>query len=124
MGVGVLIGHSTSSGSTKSAATPVVIEGNTGSSVAANGAESANTSGAAPTKSARTKSTTPLHHVNNNYAPPPGAVRAAIPPGTGEAIEHPAPPSVIKRAKEVGSANGKSYEQASKELPNVVETGP
>jgi hypothetical protein len=51
-------------------------------------------------------------------------VHAAIPPGTGESVEHPAPPSVIKKAHEAGMANGKSYEQASKELPNVVETGP
>ena len=41
--------------------------------------------------------------------------------GSGSNIEHPAPPSVLPGPKSGGS--GKSYEERSKNLPNVVETG-
>jgi hypothetical protein len=42
------------------------------------------------------------------------------PGGVGESESHPAPPSVLKSLK---GAKGKSYEEKSKNLPNVVETG-
>jgi septal ring-binding cell division protein DamX len=40
--------------------------------------------------------------------------------GTGNSLSHPAPPSVLGNP---GHAKGKSYEEKSKNLPNVVETG-
>ncbi len=40
--------------------------------------------------------------------------------GAGSSESHPAPPSVLKS---LGSAKGKSYEEKSKALPDVVETG-
>ncbi len=43
---------------------------------------------------------------------------AASSPGSSES--HPAPPTVLNKLK---SVKGKSYEEKSKELPNVVETG-
>ncbi len=39
-------------------------------------------------------------------------------PGSSES--HPAPPTVLKNLK---GAKGKSYEEKSKNLPDVVETG-
>jgi hypothetical protein len=42
------------------------------------------------------------------------------PGGVGESESHPAPPSVLKGLK---GTKGKSYEERSKNLPNVVETG-
>jgi hypothetical protein len=40
--------------------------------------------------------------------------------GTGASESHPAPPSVVKN---LSKKKGKSYEQESKNLPNVIETG-
>lgn len=40
--------------------------------------------------------------------------------GAGSSESHPAPPTVLKTLK---GAKGKSYEEKSKNLPNVVETG-
>jgi hypothetical protein len=40
--------------------------------------------------------------------------------GTGSSESHPAPPTVLKSLK---GAKGKSYEEKSKALPDVVETG-
>jgi hypothetical protein len=40
--------------------------------------------------------------------------------GAGSSLSHPAPPSVLEGLK---SVKGKSYEERSKQLPNVVETG-
>jgi hypothetical protein len=121
MGVGVLIGHlAAPSGSSKAAATTPVIQVPTASSTGAAGAASTPTTSSTPAASARKSFKAP--HATRP-APPPGFVRAAVPPGTGESIEHPAPPTVIKRAHEACSASGKSCEEASKELPDVVETG-
>jgi hypothetical protein len=125
MGVGVLIGHlAAPSSSSKAAATPTVIQEPEASSTGAAGTASstptttsANTSHAKAAKSFTAPRAT-------HAAPPAGYVRAAVPPGTGESIEHPAPPTVIKRAHEACSASGKSCEEASKELPDVIETGP
>jgi hypothetical protein len=40
--------------------------------------------------------------------------------GVGSSESHPAPPSVLKKLK---GTKGKSYEEQSKEIPDVVETG-
>jgi hypothetical protein len=45
---------------------------------------------------------------------------ATSPGGVGESVNKPAPPSVLNKLK---GAKGKSYEEKSKELPDVVETG-
>ena len=42
-------------------------------------------------------------------------------PGVGSVPSKPAPPSVLKNLRK--KSNGDSYEQKSKNLPNVVETG-
>ena len=58
-----------------------------------------------------------------------GAAKSGIPSesgggsskgGVGNSESHPAPPSVLKKLK---GTKGKSYEEQSKALPNVVETG-
>jgi hypothetical protein len=126
MGVGVLIGHlAAPSGSTKADATPTVIQEPTASSTGAAGAAGAGSS--APTTTGDTSRTGAAKSFRapraTRPAPPAGYVRSAVPAGTGESIEHPAPPTVIKRAHEACSASGKSCEEASKELPDVVETG-
>ncbi len=45
---------------------------------------------------------------------------SSTPPGTGSSEAHPAPPSVVESLKHV---KGKSYEERSKNLPNVISTG-
>ena len=44
----------------------------------------------------------------------------AAPPGTGSSLSKPAPPSVVEHER---GGSGQSYEQKSKNLPNVVSTG-
>jgi hypothetical protein len=51
---------------------------------------------------------------SSSTAEPP----STSPGGVGESENHPAPPSVLKSLK---SVKGKSYEEKSKNLPNVVE---
>jgi hypothetical protein len=46
--------------------------------------------------------------------------QTSSPGGVGESENHPAPPSVLKSLK---GTKGKSYEERSKNLPNVVSTG-
>jgi hypothetical protein len=53
---------------------------------------------------------------SSSTAEPP----TSSPGGVGESESHPAPPSVLKSLK---GTKGKSYEERSKNLPNVVETG-
>jgi hypothetical protein len=58
---------------------------------------------------------------NRSSGSPSSSSSAAGPAGSGTAgssINHPAPPSVLEGLK---SARGKSYEEKSKNLPNVVE---
>jgi len=45
---------------------------------------------------------------------------ASSPGGVGQSENHPAPPTVLKS---LNTRKGKSYEETSKNLPNVVETG-
>jgi len=53
---------------------------------------------------------------SSSSAPGSGATSG----GAGSSESHPAPPSVLKSLKGV---KGKSYEEKSKALPDVVETG-
>jgi hypothetical protein len=49
-----------------------------------------------------------------------GAGSGPAKPPPPSSLSHPAPPTVLKNLRQGG---GKSYEQKSKELPNVIETG-
>jgi hypothetical protein len=51
-----------------------------------------------------------------------GTSPSSSPGGVGQSENHPAPPSVLESLK-TGKGKGKSYEEKSKNLPNVVETG-
>jgi hypothetical protein len=106
MGVGVLIGRSGSSGSAGAVAPAQVI------SVAA----PPGSAGAATTPTPETTSTA----ASKAPAAKPNA-KAAQPSGVGSVPSKPAPPAVLKNLHTGGS--GGSYEQKSKNLPNVVETG-
>jgi len=58
--------------------------------------------------------------VSNGSGSGSKASESSAPAGTGNSLAHPAPPSVLKN---LSKAKGKSYEEQSKNLPNVVETG-
>ena len=59
-------------------------------------------------------------NVSNGTSGSPAAGSGSTSGGAGSSPSHPAPPSVLKSLK---GAKGKSYEEKSKNLPNVVETG-
>lgn len=104
MGVGVLIGRA-GAGSAKPPPAQVISVGG-----------AAGAAGAA---------TTPTTTTPEAPAPPSSttkkAAKAKLPTGTGSSITKPAPPSAAQNLRSGGS--GQSYEQKSKNLPNVVSTG-
>jgi hypothetical protein len=104
MGVGVLIGRA-GAGSPKAPPAQVISFG-----AAAGGA-----AGAATTP-ATTTPETPAPVVTTKKA-----AKVKEPAGTGSSITKPAPPSAAQNLRSGGS--GQSYEQKSKNLPNVVSTG-
>jgi hypothetical protein len=112
MGVGVLIGRS-GSNATKGASTPpaqvITVEQSGGAAGAEAGGE---------------ESTTPApsqKHGSKKSSPKAGSGgKAGSGNGVGESIQKPAPPSVLKNEK---SKSGGSFEQKSKNLPNVISTG-
>jgi hypothetical protein len=104
MGVGVLIGRAGAGGGRAVTAPAQVI------SVASPGMGGA---GAAPTTSTPS-ATTPAHP----SARKPGKASAS---GAGSSLSKPAPSTVLQNLHSGGS--GQSYEQKSKNLPNVVSTG-
>jgi hypothetical protein len=64
-----------------------------------------------------------IHVANTGSGSSSGAAGPASPSsgtGAGSGENHPAPPSVLKN---LNSVKGKSYEEKSKNLPDVVETG-
>jgi hypothetical protein len=103
MGVGVLIGRA-GSGSAKAPPAQVISLG------AAGGA-----AGAAVTPT----TTTPAVPIPSSTAKK--AAKAKEPAGAGSSITKPAPPSAAQNLRSGGT--GQSYEQKSKNLPNVVSTG-
>ena len=107
MGVGVLIGRSGSSSS--SSAPPQVIT----VPAASSGAASTTTTPATPEESAAAKAAA---------AATAGAAakHKAKETGVGATPSKPAPPTVLKNLR---TGSGGSYEQKSKNLPNVVSTG-
>jgi hypothetical protein len=107
MGVGVLIGRS---GASKPVAAPAQVI-----SVSQPGA--ATGAATTPTETTPTKTpTTPSSKGGSSSTH--GATKGAS--GTGSSPNHPAPPTVLKNLRKGG---GQSYEQKSKNLPNVVSTG-
>ncbi len=106
MGIGVLIGRS---GDSKPAAAPAQVI-----SVAKPGAAT----GAATTPTT-TPATTPGASTKGGAASSKqGSTKGAS--GVGSSESHPAPATVLKS---LAKKKGKSYEQESKNLPNVISTG-
>jgi hypothetical protein len=107
MGVGVLIGRSGGSSSAGSAA-PQVINVPTPTPGAAGAAST-------PTTTPEAGSTTPSKSPSAKQKS-----KGATSSGVGSTPSKPAPPAVLKNLRKGG---GGSYEQKSKNLPDVVETG-
>lgn len=112
MGVGVLIGRSGGSGSSSTSAPQVISLGGVGAA----GAAGASTTPTTPPEVATTPTTTSGSGPSN--AKPKAK---ALAPGVGSVPSKPAPPSVLKNLRK--KSNGESFEQKSKNLPDVVETG-
>jgi hypothetical protein len=114
MGVGVLIGRSGQAAKVSTQPQPQVI------SVATPGADSGTSTashGSSPTTSSAKHSSakhgsSKSSSSESSTAPPAG--------GVGQTPSKPAPPSVAEHLKGV---KGGSYEQKSKNLPNVISTG-
>jgi hypothetical protein len=107
MGVGVLIGRA-SSGSAKVPPAQVISVGGS--------AAGASTTATTPTTTTPTTETPAA-----GSAGKASKAKAATSPGSGSSIAKPAPPTVLNSVSKKQS--GSSYEQKSKNLPNVVETG-
>jgi hypothetical protein len=113
MGVGVLIGRSGQAAKVSTQPQPQVISvatpgADSGTSTASHGSS---TTTSAKHSSAKHGSTKPSSS-ESSTAPPAG--------GVGQTPSKPAPPSVAEHLKGV---KGGSYEQKSKNLPNVISTG-
>jgi hypothetical protein len=107
MGVGVLIGRS--GGNSKPAAAPPQVI-SVSQPAAATGAATTPT-----TPTATTPTTTPK---SGSPSSKHGATKGAS--GVGSSPSNPAPPTVLKSLRK---GSGQSYEQKSKNLPDVVSTG-
>jgi hypothetical protein len=110
MGVGVLIGRSGGSSSANGAAPQIVTL-----PAATTGAASTTTTPTTPEASSSTKAAAAAAAAAKHKAK-----SEAAPPGTGSSLSKPAPPSVVEHER---GGSGQSYEQKSKNLPNVVSTG-
>jgi hypothetical protein len=110
MGVGVLIGRSGGSSASNAPAPQVISVGGVGA-----GAASTSTT---PTITPEATTPTTKSGSGSSTGKPNAKVLA---PGVGSVPSKPAPPSVLKNLRK--KSNGESFEQKSKNLPNVVETG-
>jgi hypothetical protein len=108
MGVGVLIGRA-SSGSTKAPPAQVITVGGGAATTSGSTTPSEEPTAAKAKKSEAAKETAKAE------------AKAKAPSGTGSSIGKPAPPTVLKSVSK--NQSGSSYEQKSKNLPDVVETG-
>jgi hypothetical protein len=109
MGVGVLIGRSGGSSSTGAAAPQVITVGGAG------------TGAANTTPTPTTPAETPAAKSAAGAAAGAAAAKhKAKEAGVGATPGKPAPPTVLKNLR---TGSGQSYEQKSKNLPNVVSTG-
>ena len=106
MGVGVLIGRA-DAGSAKVPPAQVISVGGS--------ATGSSTTATTPT------TTTPTETPAATSAKKTSKAKAASSSGTGSSITKPAPPTVLKSVSK--GQSGSSYEQKSKNLPDVVETG-
>jgi hypothetical protein len=114
MGVGVLIGRSGGSAGKTTAPPAQVITVESGSGSTA-GTETGSGQASAPTTTTpSTKKSSATHKSSSS-----GATKSNS-SSVGNSTEKPAPPSVVKNEK---SKSGGSYEQKSKNLPNVISTG-
>jgi hypothetical protein len=104
MGVGVLIGRA-GSGSAKAVPAQVITVGG------ASGAGGSATTGPQATTTPEAAKEGSKKKEEQESKPPPG---------TGNSLSKPAPPSTLKSLRKGGS--GQSFEQRSKNLPNVVGT--
>jgi hypothetical protein len=103
MGVGVLIGRTGAGTASSTPSTPQVI------TVSAPATSTTSTESSESTSSAQAKSSGKHAKKSSESGN-----------GVGSSLEHPAPPSVLNNLKKSG---GGSYEQKSKNLPNVISTG-
>jgi hypothetical protein len=111
MGVGVLIGRS---GGSSAAATPAP------QVITVGGAPGAASTGAATTPTTTTpEETASSAKKTGSSSSAEKASKAKLAPGVGSVPSKPAPPSVLKNLHTKSS--GGSYEQKSKNLPDVVE---
>jgi zinc-ribbon domain len=110
MGVGVLIGRSGGSSSSAAPAPQVISVGGT-----ATGAASTPTTPTTPEASTATGGAAAAA-----AAAAKRKAKAAESSGAGSSPSKPAPPTVLKN---LHGGSGQSYEQKSKNLPNVVSTG-
>ncbi len=113
MGVGVLIGRSGGS-SSPSAAAPQIV------TVPAASTGAAGTTTTPSTSEAGSAAKTGAAAAAGAAAAKHKAKSEAAPAGTGSSLNKPAPPSVVEHER---GGSGQSYEQKSKNLPNVVSTG-
>jgi hypothetical protein len=109
MGVGVLIGRSGGSSAGTPAPQVISVGGATGGVAGT------------PTTPAVTPETTPTVKSGTGSPAAKPKAKAAQPSGVGSVPSKPAPPSALKNLRKHGT--GESFEQKSKNLPNVVETG-
>jgi hypothetical protein len=105
MGVGVLIGRA-SAGTTKVPPAQVISVGGVGAGSVAPAATTTTPTSETPAASSAKKA---------------AKAKAASSSPTGSSISKPAPPTVLKSVSK--GQSGSSYEQKSKNLPDVVETG-
>lgn len=120
MGVGVLIGRASSPASKAPAAPAEVI------SVSSTGASSGTGAGQTSTPTSTTPaSTTPSSTTPNSTKSAPkhaskGSSSSESSSGAGQGPSKPAPPTVLEHLQ---GGKGSTYEQKSKNLPNVISTG-
>jgi zinc-ribbon domain len=111
MGVGVLIGRSGGTSSSSGAAPQIVTV-----PAAASGAASTTTTPTTPEASSSAKAGAAAAAAAAKHKATSGAPSS----GVGSSLSKPAPPSVAEHER---GGSGQSYEQKSKNLPNVVSTG-
>ncbi len=120
MGVGVLIGRS-SAPSSKAPAVPAQVI-----SVSSTGASSSTGTGQASAPTSSTPSTTmpstakPSSTHAAKKSSPGSSTSESSSGGVGQTPDKPAPPTVLNQ---LHKSKGESYEQKSKNLPNVISTG-
>jgi hypothetical protein len=113
MGVGVLIGRSSAS---KPSAPPAQVISVTQPAATTGAVTTPTTPEASSSKNGASSSPSSSKGASQKGASGAGGSKSSV--GSSEA--HPAPPSVVQN---LSKKKGKSYEQESKNLPNVISTG-